>query len=59
MTENTQCVNNFPERRACFVKKALEAKDVELFRNGSGLRIVSLEILDYFGTSEYFIGRKK
>ena len=38
----------------------IETKDVEVFRNGSGTWVLSLESVDYFGTSEYyFSGRKK
>ena len=31
----------------------------EAFPERVGLRILSLESIDYFGTSEYFSGRKK
>ena len=45
VTENIQCIKNFPQRPACFVKKALEAKYVELFGNGSVYEYYRLKVL--------------
>ena len=39
--------------------RKINAKDLELFRNGSVHQILSPESLDYFGTTECFSGRKK
>ena len=42
---------------ALFCEESLEkidAKDVELIRNGVGPRILSLQSVHYLGTSEYF-----
>ena len=45
VTENIQCIKNFPQRPACFVKKALEAKYVELFGNESVYEYYRLKVL--------------
>ena len=34
-------------------------EDVEIFRNGSVHKFYRLKSVDYFGTSDYFSGRKK
>ena len=44
---------NVSQRRALFCRERY-VKDIKLFRERDGPRILSLKSVDYFGTSEYF-----